>query len=122
MSKGFLLSVLICLSFKLLAQPQLKFADAKQNFGFVKNGKQIKLLYVFTNTGNKPLIILDAGTECSCTKVTFPKEPIPPGKLGTIEVNLDTSPAHGRQNRIVEVTSNDNNSPHKIRFKGVVLD
>ena len=122
MSKNLLILLIVCASSQLFAQPQLKFDDAKQNFGFVKNGKQVKLFYSFTNTGNQPLIIVDAGAECSCTKVTFPKEPIPPGKSGTIEVNLDTSPAHGKQNRTVDVLSNDNNSPHKIRFRGVVLE
>ena len=104
------------------AQPQLKFADAKQNFGFVKKGEQVKLLFTFENTGNQPLIIFDAGAECSCTKVTYPKEPIQPGKSGKIEINLDTSPAYGRQNRTVEVVSNDDKSPHIIRFKGVILN
>ena len=114
-------SFLICLSFNLLSQPQIKFADTKQSFGFVKKGEQVKLLYNFTNTGNQPLIISDVKTECSCTKVNFPKEPIQDGKTGTIEVLFDTSPTYDRQDRIVEILSNDKKSPTKIRFKGVVL-
>jgi hypothetical protein len=121
MSKSTFFSLLICLSFNLFSQPQLKFADAKQNFGFVKKGEQVKLLYTFTNAGNQPLIITDAIAECSCTKVNFPKEPIQLGKSGTIEVMFDTAPTYDRQDRTVEVISNDTKSPTKIRFKGVVL-
>jgi hypothetical protein len=121
MSKSLFLSLFVCLSFQLFAQPQLKFTDAKKNFGFVKKGEQVKLLYAFTNAGNQPLIISDAKAECSCTKVNFPKEPVQPGKMETIEVLFDTSPTYDRQDRIVEVISNDTKSPHKIRFKGVVL-
>ncbi|MHB8260845.1 MAG: DUF1573 domain-containing protein [Bacteroidia bacterium] len=105
----------------IFGQPQLKLKEAKQNFGFVKKGTQVKLIYSFTNTGNEPLLITDAKAECSCTKVTFPAAPIPAGKSGIIEVLFDTSPTYDRQDRTVEISSNDSKSPHKIRFKGVVL-
>lgn len=111
----------IGLFFNLTAQPQLKFADNKKNFGFVKKGEQVKLSYQFTNVGNQPLVISDAKAECSCTKVVWPKEPVLPGKSNTIEVLFDTSPTYDRQDRIVEIFSNDAKSPQKIRFKGVVL-
>ncbi len=121
MSKSTFTLLSICLSFQLFAQPQLKFTDSKKNFGFVKKGEQVKILYPFTNTGNQPLIISDAKVECSCTKVIFPKEPVQAGKYGTIEVLFDTTPTYDRQDRMVEVISNDPKSPHKLRYKGVVL-
>jgi uncharacterized protein DUF1573 len=121
MSKSLFLSLFVCLSFQLFSQPQLKFTDAKKNFGFIKKGEQVKLLYTFTNVGNQPLIITDAKAECSCTKIIFPKEPIQAGKSATIEVLFDTSPTYDRQDRTVKIISNDTKSPHKIRFKGVVL-
>ena len=121
MVKKIIVLLLIGLSVQLSAQPQLKFTDAKQNFGFVKKGDQVKLTYQFTNTGNQALVITDAKAECSCTKVTWPKEPILPGKSSSIDVFFDTSPTYDRQDRIVEVFSNGVKSPQKIRFKGVVL-
>jgi hypothetical protein len=121
MIKNILVLLFIGLSHQLTAQAQLKFTDTKKSFGFVKKGEQVKLSYEFTNTGNQPLVILDAKAECSCTKVTWPKEPILPGKSNNIEVLFDTSPTYDRQDREVEVFSNDAKSPQKIRFKGVVL-
>jgi len=121
MIKNILALLLIGLSDQLSAQAQLKFNDTKKNFGFVKKGEQVKLIYEFTNTGNQPLFITDTKAECSCTKVTWPKEPILPGKSNNIEVLFDTSPTYDRQDRVVEVFSNDQKSPQKIRFKGVVL-
>ena len=105
----------------IIAQPQLKFDDTKQNFGFVKKGEKVVLKYTFTNTGNQPLIISEAKVECSCTSVVFPKEPINPQKSGVVEVTFDTAPTYDRQDRTVQIISNDPKSPHKIRFKGVVL-
>jgi len=113
------LLLLVC-SVKLTAQAQLKFTNAKQNFGFVKKGEQVKLTYQFTNTGNQPLLITETKVECSCTKVSFSKEPVLPGKTANIEVVFDTSPTYDRQDRTVEVFSNGTGSPQKIRFKGVV--
>ena len=113
--------LLVVFFFHLTAQPQLKFKETKQNFGFVKKGEQVKLTYQFTNTGNQPLLITYVKAVCSCTKVVFQKEPVFPGKTGVIEVLFDTSPTYDRQDRIVEVYSNNAKSPQKIRFKGVVL-
>lgn len=114
-----LLSISSCI---IIAQPQLKFAETKKSFGFVKNGEQVKLTYQFTNEGNQPLYIRDGVATCSCTKVVWPEEPILPGKSGSLDVLFDTAPAHGRQDRTVEIYSNMDDVPQKIRFKGVVLD
>jgi hypothetical protein len=111
----------ISLSFAAFGQAKLKFADAKKNFGFVKKGEKVVLQYDFVNEGNQPLVISDAKAECSCTTAQWPKQPIAPGQKGVIEVTFDTAPTYDRQDRIVEVYSNASSSPHKVRFKGVVL-
>ena len=121
MFKKIIVLLFIGLASKLAAQPQLKFTETKKSFGFVKNGEPVKLSYSFTNTGNQPLLIEEGVATCSCTEVVWPKEPILPGKTGVIDVLFDTAPAHGRQDRTVEIHSNEVNSPQKIRFKGVVL-
>ncbi len=122
MIKKIIVLLFIGVSSKLAAQPQLKFTETKKSFGSVKNGEPVKLSYSFTNTGNQPLYIRDGVATCSCTQVVWPKEPILPNKTGVIEILFDTAPAHGRQDRTVEIFSNDANEPEqKIRFKGNVL-
>jgi hypothetical protein len=121
MTKYIFTALFIGFYFQFIAQAKLKFADPKKNFGFVKNGEEVKLSFSFTNTGNQPLLIDEAKATCSCTRVIWPKEPVLPNQSKNIEVIFDTSPAHGRQDRIIEVFSNDADSPQKIRFKGVVL-
>ncbi len=102
-------------------QPQLKFKDTKQNFGFVKKGEIVTLEFDFTNSGNQPAIISHTKAECSCTTVEYPKQPIAPGQSSKIIVRFDTKSVYDRQDRIVEIISNSKNSSQKIRFKGVVL-
>src|ERR1700758_5267118 len=103
--KKVVFALLVSLYYQAIAQPQLQFSDAKQNFGFVKKGEQVKLNYKFTNNGNQPLAITDVKVECSCTKVIWPKTPILPGKSEVIEVLFDTTPTYDRQDRIVEIFS-----------------
>lgn len=112
---------LILISFGSYAQANLKFKDAKKNFGFVKQGQVVKIVFDFTNTGKDPLIISDAKAECSCTTVDYPNKPIAPNQTGTITVTFDTKSARDRQDRVVEIHSNAVNEIEKIRFKGVVL-
>ncbi len=103
------------------SQAKIKFSDPKKNFGFVKKGEKVNLTYEFTNEGNQPLLISEAKAECSCTSLSWNKEPIAPGQKGSVLVVFDTAPTYDRQDRTVEVFSNDPKSPNKIRFKGVVL-
>jgi len=120
MRKLLLIGFTFC-SLAAFSQAKIKFADSKQNFGFVKKGEKVVLQYDFSNAGNQPLIITDAKVECSCTTVKWPKEPIAPGQKGVVEVTFDTAPTYDRQDRAVEIISNAQSSPHKIRYKGVVL-
>jgi hypothetical protein len=113
---------MMAVPFISFAQAKIKFDDAKKNFGFVKKGEKVNLTYQFTNEGNQPLIISEAKAECSCTSVSWTKEPVAPGQKGSVLVVFDTAPTYDRQDRIVEVFSNDPKSPNKIRFKGVVLN
>ncbi|MCD6065282.1 MAG: Lipoprotein [Bacteroidetes bacterium] len=116
--------LLVCfflVSNALLSQPVLKFSDAKKNFGFVKQGKQVELKFELTNTGDQPLILSDYKVECSCTVVTLPKAPVLPKQKAEVIVQFDTKTVYDRQDRVVQIFSNASNNPQKIRFKGVVL-
>ncbi len=114
--------VALLLTLNGVAQPKLEVADAKQNFGFVKKGDIVKVIYDITNKGNQPLIINDAEVSCSCTSVDFPTQPIPPGQSARITVSFDTKTVYNRQDRVVYVNSNDPRGPAKLRYKGVVLN
>lgn len=117
----FCLSLFLITSLYSQAQAKLKFKDTKKNFGFVKKGELVKVVYLLTNTGNQSLIIQDAKAECSCTTVHFPQYEIKPNQTDTITVYFDTKSVYDRQDRIVEIFSNAKNAKQNIRFKGVVL-
>ena len=76
--------------------------------------------YIITNEGDQPLVIDDATASCHCTTAKYDPAAIAPGKSTTVMVVFQTKSAYGRQDRVVEVFSNDPRSPLKLRFKGVV--
>ena len=62
----------------------IKWETLEQNLGDVKQKVPTLVEFTFTNTGDKPVMILDAEASCGCTKLTFKREPVAPGKTGTI--------------------------------------
>lgn len=74
----------------------VKFSKYEHNFGNVTTGSKNKYSFSFTNTGSEPLIISSATGSCGCTVPNYPKEPIPPGGSGNIDVEF--SPSAGQEN------------------------
>lgn len=99
---------------------QIDFDKETHDYGNVEFGGNGQCTFVFKNTGNAPLIISNAKGSCGCTVPSWPKEPIAPGKTGTITVKYDTK-RPGAINKSVTITSNAGNEPTKvIRIKGNV--
>ena len=64
----------------------MTFGEYEHDFGTIKQDSENKFIFSFTNTGKEPLIIENAKGSCGCTVPQYPKEPIPPGGTGEIEV------------------------------------
>lgn len=98
------------------------FVSETIDYGTVAANSDGKREFVFTNNGNKPLIITNATGSCGCTVPTFPKEPIAPGAKGVIGVKYDTSRAGQPFSKTVTITSNAAGTPSKVlTIKGTVL-
>jgi hypothetical protein len=119
--RGVFCFILIFLSMNGFAQSIIQFKDLKKNFGMVKKGEVVNMVYSYKNVGNTPLIIYDYKVGCSCTEVEFSRDPLLPGESAEINVKFDTKSTYDRQDRIIEIISNAKNSNQKIRLKGVVL-
>lgn len=117
----FSLFALVLSAFKPGSGPTMTFKETKHNFGFIRQGETVEHEYVFTNTGDGPLIISECEVACECTKVDFPKEPVAPKATAKIKVTFDSKSAMDRQEREVIVKSNATNSPQTLVFKCVVL-
>ena len=98
------------------------FVSETIDYGTVAANSDGKREFVFTNNGNKPLIITNAVGSCGCTVPTYSKEPIAPGAKGVIGVKYDTSRAGQPFTKTVTITSNATGTPSKtLTIKGNVL-
>ena len=101
--------------------PQITFKTTTHDYGDIELGSDGSYSFVFTNTGNEPLILSKPRSSCGCTVPAWPKEPILPGESNQIKVTYNTSKA-GAFNKTVTVYSNaKNNSAIILRIKGKVM-
>lgn len=99
---------------------QIEFEKTLHDYGTIEHNGNGVYEFVFTNTGNQPLMISNAKGSCGCTVPEWPKEPIAPGATGVIKVKYDTK-RPGQFSKSVTLTSNAVNSPTMvIRIKGTV--
>lgn len=97
------------------------FENETIDYGTIAHNADGKREFVFTNNGNKPLIITNAVGSCGCTVPSTPKEPIAPGAKGVIGVKYATDRV-GAFSKTVTVSSNAAGQPTKIlTIKGTVL-
>lgn len=97
------------------------FVTETIDYGTVAYNSDGKREFVFTNNGNKPLIITNAQGSCGCTVPTYPKEPIAPGAKGVIGVKYDTSRAGQSFTKTVTLTTNAVVPTKTLTIKGNVL-
>ena len=96
----------------------IKFKEETHDFGNLKEGDAAEYEFTFTNTGKKPLILTDVHPGCGCTTPTWSKEPVMPGKKGTIKAAYGTKGRVGGFNKNITVTSNA--GTQVIYIKGTV--
>jgi hypothetical protein len=101
--------------------PELTFKEKEIDFGTIVQGEQIQKTFTFTNTGKAPLVLAQVSTSCGCTVAKdWPREPIKPGKKGSITINFDSNEREGLQDKVITIVANTRPSDHNVRLKGMV--
>lgn len=101
--------------------PAITFAGDRYEFGDIKQGDKVEHTFEFENTGTAPLIISNVLTTCGCTVPEWPREPIPPGATGKIDVVFNSTNKSGVQNKVITVLSNAQEGRTKVTLYGNVL-
>ena len=81
------------------------FENEVIDYGTIPHNADGQREFVFTNTGNKPLVIESTQGSCGCTVPSKPEKPIQPGEKGKIGVKYATDRV-GPFTKTVTVTSN----------------
>lgn len=98
----------------------MKFAKETHDFGKIEQGKPVTHVFEFKNTGADPVVINDAQASCGCTKPNWTREPIMPGKTGTVSATFNAAAA-GQFTKTVTVTSNAEAGQTVLYLKGEVV-
>lgn len=119
--KTHILSALSILAMLALALPayakkdaRIDFKETVYDFGqvSVKKGK-VSHEFIFTNAGDKNLVITNARADCGCTRPEYNDSPVAPGKSGSVKV---TFAPNGRGHFSKKVTVTTNGEPRKTRL------
>ncbi len=101
--------------------PKLTFLEKTHDFGDIVQGDVVEHIFNFENTGNEPLILADVHTTCGCTAPSWPREPILPGKTGSVTVKFNSRGKIGVQHKVITISSNAINQRERISIETNVL-
>lgn len=96
------------------------FEKLVHDYGTLLQGADGGCEFVFTNKGEKPLLLTNVRASCGCTAPTWPREPILPGETGVIKVGYNTNIV-GIFSKVISVNSNAANGLVTLTVKGNVL-
>ncbi len=71
--------------------PDIQFSKTTHDYGTIMQGADGNCEFKFKNTGKEPLILSNVISSCGCTVPSWTREPIMPGKEGSIKVKYDTN-------------------------------
>ena len=127
MNRFFLTIITAAIALSASAKENKSFAEASfssttADLGFVQEAKGItRCEFEFTNTGNAPLIIIDAKASCGCTNPDFPRQPIAPGKKGKIKVKFNPAGGSGGFRKTIIVKTNGREKRTSLYLEGSII-
>ncbi len=117
--------LMVCLVFSLAAMSQkavINFEKKTFDFGKVnEDDGKITTVFAFKNEGNAPLVVNRVQASCGCTTPTWTKEPIEPGKTGSITVTYNPTGRPGVFTKTITVYSNAAEEQVVLIIRGEVI-
>jgi hypothetical protein len=63
--------------------------ERDHDFGEIRQGRPVKFVFQYKNTGDSPLTLETVRTTCGCTAAEWTEGPVAPGGTGDISVEYD---------------------------------
>lgn len=117
--------IIICLIMTLIAFSQkavISFEVKTHDFGKIneEDGK-VTHVFDFVNKGISPLVVNRVQASCGCTTPVWTKEPIEPGRKGSVTVTYNPSGRPGTFNKSITVYSNASDEQLVLTIHGEVI-
>ncbi len=90
-------------------QSVMVFDTLIHDFGTIIEGERVVCYFDYRNEGGEDLLITSVEATCGCTTPDWSREPLKPGKKGSLEIIFDASGRSGVQRKVVTVMSNADN-------------
>ena len=104
------------------AQPRMHFDSTTMSMGRISQGVLVERTFRFKNTGGNAVLITDVRATCGCTVgKSWPREPVPPGGTGEIQVSFDSEGREGLQEKTITVVANTRPSTTVLMLRGEVI-
>lgn len=126
MKRFFLILLITTVSMGMINAQQnaatISFEKESHNFGTFKEDQgTVEYKFVFTNTGQSPLVINNVKASCGCTSPSWTEKPVMPGEKGFVNAIYDPKNRPGAFNKTITVESNATNSRIVLKITGEVI-
>jgi len=101
--------------------PRMEFETLEHDFGKIIQGEKVTYSFKFKNSGKSDLVISGASGSCGCTVPSFPKNPIPPGQTGLIDVLFNSEGKKGVQSKTITVLANTQPNAAILKVKVEII-
>ncbi|MDH6535516.1 DUF1573 domain-containing protein [Parabacteroides sp. 52] len=96
--------------------------EASYDFGDIKEADgKVSHTFEISNKGKAPLVMTRVIASCGCTTPEWTKEPIAPGKTGTVKITFDPAHRPGPFAKPVSVYSNGKAGSFMLTIRGNVI-
>ncbi len=99
--------------------PVMTFQESEFDFGTIDKGTNVEHEFTFTNTGDAPLVIVNATSSCGCTVPEYSKEAVAPGEQGQLLVKYNGSGVN-QVSKTVTIVANTKNGKETLKIKAFV--
>ena len=91
------------------------------DFGTIgEDAGNVSATFVVTNNTNAPIVLTNVRASCGCTTPSWTKEPIEPGKTGTVTATYSPKGRPGPFEKTVTITTTGDPERLVVRIKGTV--
>ena len=99
--------------------PVMQFQEKEFDFGTIDKGTSVEHVFKFTNTGDAPLVIVNATSSCGCTVPEYSKEAVAPGEEGELLVKYNGSGTN-QVSKTVTIVANTEKGKETLKIKAFV--
>ncbi len=99
--------------------PIITFDESQFDFGTIDQGAAQEHVFKFKNTGDAPLMIVNAKSSCGCTIPEYTKDPVAPGATGEMLVKFNGS-GQNQVSKTVTLTTNTKAGTETLTIKAFV--